>query len=52
MNLYYELDKYVMSIDENIEKRTTTVYVGYDIVKSFLEVWMYKEKFNYVFWRL
>lgn len=48
LNLYYELDKYVLSIDDNIRKRTTTVYIGYDIGKSFLEVWMHNESFNLI----
>lgn len=48
LNLYYQLDKYVLSIDNNIRKRTTTVYIGYDIGKSFLEVWMHNESFNLI----
>ena len=48
MNIFYELDNYILSLNENIKKNTTTVYLGYLYEKNFAELWFQKHRLKYV----
>ena len=38
MRIYNELNEFILKIDNNIQRNTTSVYVSYLIDKSFVEV--------------
>ena len=48
MNIYNELDNYVMSLNSNIKKNTTSVYLSYYYGKNFIELWFQKNSLKYV----
>ena len=48
MNIYNELDNYVMSLNSDIKKNTTSVYLSYYYGKNFIELWFQKNSLKYV----
>ena len=48
MNIFYELDNYILSLNENIKKNTTTVYLGYSYETNFISLWFQKNRLKYV----
>ena len=49
MNVFYKLDNYVMSLDEEIMKGTTTVYYTYATsVKHFIDIWFQSNSLKYI----
>ena len=48
MNIYNELDNYVMSLNSGIKKNTTSVYLSYYYGKNFIELWFQKNSLKYV----
>lgn len=47
MNIYNELDNYVMSLNSDIKKNTTSVYLSYYYGKNFIELWFQKNSLKY-----
>ena len=48
MNIYNELDNYIMSLNSDIKKNTTSVYLSYYYGKNFIELWFQKNSLKYV----
>lgn len=48
MKIYKELDDYLMSLNNDIRKNTTSVYLSYYYRKNFIEVWFQKNSLKYV----
>lgn len=48
INIYNELDNYVMSLNSDIKKNTTSVYLSYYYGKNFIELWFQKNSLKYV----
>ena len=48
MNIFNELDEYVMSLNDNIKKGTTSVYLAYNLGKNFIELWFQASSLKYV----
>ena len=48
MNIYNELDHYIMSLNSDIKKNTTSVYLSYYYGKNFIELWFQKNSLKYV----
>lgn len=48
MNIFNELDNYVLSLNENIKKNTTSVYLSYSYGKNFIELWFQVNSLKYV----
>ena len=48
LNIFYELDNYILSLNENIKKNTTSVYLSYSYGKNFIEIWFQVNSLKYV----
>ncbi len=48
MSMFNELDSYVLSLNENIKKGTTSVYLSYSYGKNFIELWFQVNSLKYV----
>ena len=48
MPIYEELDKYIMSLNDDIKKNTTSVYLAYTYGKNFIELWFQSNSLRYV----
>lgn len=48
LNIFYELDNYILSLNEDIKKNTTSVYLSYSYGKNFIELWFQVNSLKYV----
>ena len=48
LNIFNELDNYILSLNENIKKNTTSVYLSYSYGKNFIELWFQVNSLKYV----
>lgn len=48
MSIFNELDSYVLSLNENIKKGTTSVYLSYSLGKNFIELWFQVNSLKYI----
>ena len=48
MHVFNELDDYVLSLNEQIKKNTTSVYLSYYFGKNFIELWFQTNSLKYV----
>lgn len=48
MNVFIELDKYILSLNENIKKNTTSVYLSYLNNNNFIELWFQANNLKYI----
>ena len=48
MSIFSELDNYILSLNENIKKNTTTVYLSYSYGKNFIEIWFQVNSLKYI----
>ena len=48
IKVYEELNEYVLSLNENIKRGTSTVYLSYNYGKNFIELWFQINSLKYV----
>ena len=48
IKIYNELDEYITSLDKEIKKNTTSVYLSYYYGKNFIELWFQANSLKYV----
>ena len=48
MNIYKELDDYILSLNSDIKKSTTTVYLAYSLGKNIIELWFQVNSLRYI----
>lgn len=48
ISIFNELDNYVLSLNENIKKNTTSVYLSYSYGKKFIELWFQVNSLKYI----
>lgn len=48
ISIFNELDSYVLSLNENIKKGTTSVYLSYSLGKNFIELWFQVNSLKYI----
>lgn len=48
IKVYEELNQYVLSLNENIKRGTSTVYLSYNYGKNFIELWFQVNSLKYV----
>ena len=48
INIYQELNEYILSLNENIKRGTSTVYLSYNYGKNFIELWFQVNSLKYV----
>lgn len=48
MNIFYEFDEYVMTLNDNIKKGITSVYLAYNVGKNFIELWFQVSSLKFV----
>ena len=47
MNIFNELDNYILSLNDKIEKNTTLAYMSYYYEMNFIELWFYQNSLKY-----
>lgn len=48
IKVYEELNEYILSLNENIKRGTSTVYLSYNYGKNFIELWFQVNSLKYV----
>ena len=48
MSIFNELDNYIMSLNNNINKNTTSVYLAYTTTENFIELWFQANSLKFV----
>lgn len=48
LDMYKVLDEYIMSLDTNIRKNTTSVYLAYTTTENFIELWFQANSLKFV----
>ena len=48
INIYQEINEYILSLNKNIKRGTSTVYLSYNYGKNFIELWFQVNSLKYV----